>query len=191
MSDTPRTDAAEIVQIFVNHPELRTNRVPTEFARQLERELADRREWSSKLADVADDLRAELAETAKNYRCLAELLDGHDATECRENLLVLKSDLKRMEGFAKTYRLRADEAEVKLAAERALPANLLDVHAICDQRDKALEDLHRERALADRLAASLDISQEHHAEGTDMPYDEAHTAERALEAWKEARRGTN
>jgi hypothetical protein len=143
MSDTPRTDAAEIVQIFVNHPELRTNRVPTEFARQLERELADRREWSSKLADTADDLRSELAETAKDYRCLAELLDGHDATECRANLVKLKAEL---------------------AAERAL---------------------------ADRLAASLYISQEHHAEGTDMPYDEAHTAERALEAWKEARRGTN
>lgn len=137
---TPRTDAAEIVQIFVNHPELRTNRVPVDFARQLERELADSRAWSSKLADVADDLRAELAETASDYRCLAELLDGHDATECRANLVKLKADL---------------------AAERAL---------------------------ADSPAASLDISQEHHAEGTKMPYDEAHTAERALEAWKEARR---
>jgi hypothetical protein len=161
MSDTPRTDAAEIVQIFVNHPELRTNRVPTEFARQLERELADSQAWSSKLADVADDLRAELAETAKDYRCLAELLDGHDATECRANLVKLQAEL---------------------AAERALPANLLDVHAICDQRDKALEDLHRERVLADRLARELESWSRIAGDYTPMDADEA------LAAWKEARR---
>lgn len=43
-----------------------------DFARQMERELADRREWSSKLADVADDLRAELAAE----RALADRLAG-------------------------------------------------------------------------------------------------------------------
>jgi chromosome segregation ATPase len=32
------------------------------FSRELERELDEAREWSSKLADLADDLRAELAE---------------------------------------------------------------------------------------------------------------------------------
>jgi hypothetical protein len=114
MSDTPRTDAAEIVQIFVNHPELRTNRVPTEFARQLERELAELTEALAEKGQLAIDMR--------------------------------------------------------------------------NQRNRAITARDAERALADRLAASLDISQEHHAEGTDIPYDEAHTAERALEAWKEARR---
>lgn len=136
---------------------------------QLERELSDHREWSSKLADAADDLRSELAETAKDYLCLAELLDGHDATECRENLLVLKSDLKRMEGFAKTYRLRADEAEDKLAAERAL---------------------------ADRLAEALNESTE--GFGDRMSCEEScqcagrrivKVNKEAISAWKEARRG--
>ena len=37
----------------------------TSLGRELERELADAREWSSKLADVADELRAELAEIAE------------------------------------------------------------------------------------------------------------------------------
>jgi hypothetical protein len=121
---------------------------------KLKRELAAAKDgWRDEICKAQADMRrAETmlnderkhrAEAQSDYRCLAELLDGHDATECRANL-------------------------VKLQAELAA-----------------------ERALADRLAASLDISQEHHAEGTDMPYDEAHTAERALEAWKEARRGTN
>jgi hypothetical protein len=35
----------------------------------------------------------ELAETRKDYKCLAELLDGHDATECRSNLLRMKQEL--------------------------------------------------------------------------------------------------
>ncbi len=34
--------------------------------------------------------REELVETRKDFMCLAELLDGHDATECRMNLVRLK-----------------------------------------------------------------------------------------------------
>jgi hypothetical protein len=36
--------------------------------------------------------RAEITETQQDYNCLAELLDGHDATECRMNLVRLKED---------------------------------------------------------------------------------------------------
>lgn len=40
-------------------------------------------------------LKRELDETRKDYKCLAELLDGHDATECRANLLRMKQELAR------------------------------------------------------------------------------------------------
>lgn len=121
MTDTPRTDAVA----HAGHNESVYIARMTYLARELERELADRRAWSSKLADVADDLRAELAaakdgwtdeickaqadmrraetmlnderkhraEAQSDYRCLADLLDGHDATECRANLVKLKADL--------------------------------------------------------------------------------------------------
>ena len=86
--------------------------------------------------------------------------------------------------------------EGELAAERALPANLLDVHAICDQRDKATEDLHRERALADRLAGWMEDHRKnwqwHKVDPSCdcedcvflVPFDEA------LAAWKGARNET-
>jgi hypothetical protein len=51
-------------------------------ARTLERELTAARE--------------ELVETRKDFMCLAELLDGHDATECRMNLVRLKEQLDRL-----------------------------------------------------------------------------------------------
>lgn len=72
----------------------------------------------------------------------------------------------------------ARQLERELAAERALPANLLDVHAICDQRDKAVEDLQRERALADRLAGAM----------FGCPSAEA---DNALAAWKASRDPNN
>jgi chromosome segregation ATPase len=50
--------------------------------RQLERELTAARE--------------ELVETRKDFMCLAELLDGHDATECRMNLVRLKEQRDRL-----------------------------------------------------------------------------------------------
>ena len=147
MRDTPTPRVGEQIVYLLDDTMNEVEAVPAEFARQLERELAELKDkfdggqmaHAATLADLRD-CKEQLAETSRDFRCLAELLDGHDATECRANLVKLKADL---------------------AAERAL---------------------------ADRLAASLDISQEHHAEGTKMPYDEAHTAERALEAWKEARK---
>lgn len=124
MSDTPRTDAAEIVQIFVNHPELRTNRVPVEFARQLERENQTFRnaqkaceDCDAPRVDRIAELERELAETAKDYRCLADLLDGHDATECRANLRKLKDAVQTLNDCA-------DYLNRRLAEERALADRL-------------------------------------------------------------------
>jgi len=193
----------------------------------------------SRCTDLESDLAGqakEYGEAIRDYRCLAELLDGHDATECRANLVkikaelaelraifpaiceaigngsfcstqssveflrevpkevrlvvtglrldlarekiraeengklahdaaiqlaaereqvaILRSDCKRLEGFTKTYRLRADENGDKLAAERAL---------------------------ADKLGRSL----ERHEKASGWL---SSTQRQALDAWKEARR---
>jgi len=69
--------------------------------------------------------RAELSETQKDYMCLAELLDGHDATECRMNLVRLKGQrdslaeaLERLEKTAGLPGLHDDPARIK--ARKAL-----------------------------------------------------------------------
>jgi hypothetical protein len=56
---------------------------------------------------------------------VAMLMTSHgeierELADLREQIAILRSDEKRLMQFAKTYRLRADEAEAKLAAERAL-----------------------------------------------------------------------
>lgn len=65
-SDTPRTDA-----LLVTFIETRTDAI---MAFQT-------------VTQLAKDLERELNEANKDYMCLAELLDGHDATECRMNLI--------------------------------------------------------------------------------------------------------
>ena len=86
---TPRTDAAEIVQIFVNHPELRTNRVPVDFARQLERELGSPTDlpdanttaharinwWKQR----CDDLNEQLAAGVRGAELIARMLSDERA----------------------------------------------------------------------------------------------------------------
>lgn len=57
-TSTPRTDAIA----HRGYNESAYIAEMTDLARELERELFACREWSSKLADVADDLRAELAD---------------------------------------------------------------------------------------------------------------------------------
>jgi len=59
-----------------------------EFSRTLERELTT-------VTEQLTAAREELVETRKDFMCLAELLDGHDATECRMNLVRLKSRIGR------------------------------------------------------------------------------------------------
>jgi hypothetical protein len=62
--------------------------------------------------------REELVETRKDFMCLAELLDGHDATECRMNLVRLKEQLDRLaEAIRKhktTLRFAPDFCDVEL-----------------------------------------------------------------------------
>lgn len=81
MSDTPRTDEATRMA-FANE-----YMVPTEFAQQLERELAD---------------------VNADYMALARQLDGHDATECLLNLNRLKTELaearKQRDMLAEAFR---------------------------------------------------------------------------------------
>jgi chromosome segregation ATPase len=79
-----------------------------DYAKTLQRERDEVRKWSSKLADVGDDLRAELDEAREqrdeveaDYKCLAELLDGHDSTECRMNLVRLK---EQHDSLTETFR---------------------------------------------------------------------------------------
>jgi len=110
---TPRTDAAEF-----NRHSLLSERppqvVPADFARQLERENQTFRaaqkaceDCDAPRVDRIDELERELA---------AE----------REQVAILQSDEKRLVGFAKTYRLRADELADKLAAERDLADSLAE-----------------------------------------------------------------
>lgn len=167
MSDTPRTNA-EWRSITVSSPWDAAAEQMAQHARQLERELAD----------------------------------------LNDQITILRSDEKRLEGFAKTYRLRADEAEDQLAAltceegelwelrqanarMRNNLASLSKLHAV--EMSKAQESFERElaaeRALADRLALSLDIAlgdwSELYATHETPAYDEAQVT---LAAWKEARR---
>jgi small-conductance mechanosensitive channel len=69
---------------------------------------------------VSDDEFAELVESSNSpaAKRIAEL--ERELEQEREQVTILRSDEKRLMQFAKTYRLRADEAEAKLAAERAL-----------------------------------------------------------------------
>ena len=55
------------------------------------------------------------------------------------------------------------------------------------QADKASRELAAERALADRLAASLEVLLEYAETGEVADHADTHTAERAAAAWKEAR----
>lgn len=92
MSDTPRTEA-EWQSITVSAPWDAAADQMAQHARQLERELAGAHERCTELeADLADQVKQH-GDTIRDYRCLASLLDGHDATECRANLEKLQADL--------------------------------------------------------------------------------------------------
>lgn len=71
-TSTPRTDAIA----HRGYNESAYIAEMTDLARQLERELFACREWSSKLADVADDLRADLATERELADRLALELEG-------------------------------------------------------------------------------------------------------------------
>jgi hypothetical protein len=84
-------------------------------------------QWSFPLRDLAQELERELAESTESLAFQTQLnrevielekkTFGELAAE-REQITILRSDEKRLVGFTKTYRLRADEAEAKLEQER-------------------------------------------------------------------------
>lgn len=95
MSDTPTPRVDEQIVYLLDDTMNEVEAVPAEFARQLERELAGAYERCTQLeADLADQVKQH-GDTIRDYRCLASLLDGHDATECRANLVKLKQDLEQ------------------------------------------------------------------------------------------------
>jgi hypothetical protein len=100
MTPTPRTDAA------IAASDGQWSFVLRDLAQELERELAE----STESLAFQTQLNREVIELEK--KTLAEL-----AAE-REQITILRSDQKRLVGFTKTYRLRADEAEAKLEQER-------------------------------------------------------------------------
>jgi chromosome segregation ATPase len=67
---------------------------------------------------VSDDEFADLVESGNSpaVKRIAEL--ERELEQEREQVAILRSDEKRLTQFAKTYRLRADEAEAKLEQER-------------------------------------------------------------------------
>ena len=100
MSDTPTPRVGEQIVYLLDDTMNEVEAVPAEFARQLERELAGAHERCTELeADLADQVKQH-GDTIRDYRCLAELLDGHDATECRANLVRLKADLSAERALA-------------------------------------------------------------------------------------------
>lgn len=102
-----------------------------------------------------------------------------------EQVAILRSDERRLRQFAKDYRLRADEAEDQLTAN----------HEATKLMGKWLE---AERELADRLAETLRFIDKEcdWNEGGDygsVTYGDNRigpACDKALAAWKEARRGT-
>lgn len=87
---TPRTDAENDTQAEL---------AAWELLQECRRELADAKTWSSKLADVADDLRAELEDAREQRDRLAEALrkikkwgcaQGHCAEIAQEALATME-----------------------------------------------------------------------------------------------------
>lgn len=91
-TSTPRTDAENDTQAEL---------AAWELLQECRRELADAKAWSSKLADVADDLRADLEDAREQRDRLAEALHamlsevGNDYLACKQEA---REALATMEG---------------------------------------------------------------------------------------------
>jgi hypothetical protein len=107
---TPRTDYFTKTAYDTDIDDYVAYNKAVAFAQNLERELTaaldastqwEAEAWrSDELLEQRDNeltaARKELVETRKDFMCLAELLDGHDATECRMNLVRLKEQRDRL-----------------------------------------------------------------------------------------------
>lgn len=93
MNDTPRTEAK--TQVFGRNPDESEEFVPSEFARELERENTA--------------LRAKVAEQGLSLACLADEILGENAADRRDQTLV-----------AVGCQMARQNAELKLAFEAAI-----------------------------------------------------------------------
>jgi chromosome segregation ATPase len=105
---------------------------------------------------------------------VAMLMTSHgelerELADLREQVAILRSDEKRLMQFAKTYRLRADEAEAKLEQER---------------QDRKQADLDALRALGERNDARAELAVWHH-EAKRLGAELAKFDETAIEWWCE------
>ena len=126
---TPRTDA--IADRFpqpgqppgIEWPEI----VPADTARELERELTA---WHTELSKVMPPDFKDWWENSKaEWPLVARLViegKNRELAAKDEEITILRSDEKRLVGFAKTYRARADDLDDTLAAERALADRLAE-----------------------------------------------------------------
>jgi hypothetical protein len=130
MNDNPRTDAIA----HRGYNESAYIAEMTGLSRQLERENQTFRaaqkaceDCDAPRVDRIAELERELAESAQSLAFQTQLnrevieLEKKTFAELaaeREQITILRSDQKRLVGFTKTYRLRADEAEAKLEQER-------------------------------------------------------------------------
>ncbi len=131
---TPRTDEFSKTAYDTDIDDYVAYNKAVAFAQNLERELTaaldastqwEAEAWrSDELLEQRDNeltaAREELVETRKDFMCLAELLDGHDATECRMNLVRLKEQRDRLEeALANIARQNLSEEMDDHSCERA------------------------------------------------------------------------
>lgn len=120
MSDTPRTDAAQTHAIEHDGSISRIGRVPVDFARQLEAELAT--------AKAVNDLNVQSIEKgrAENKQLKAELADATALLEVRDTsikslmseLTEAREELAFAKSMWKAFQERADNAAPDQIAER-------------------------------------------------------------------------
>lgn len=110
MSKTPKTDALRLKMAQLGWPPDAEPVATIMLSHsQLESDLDLTQQTGLQIWKANERLKSELAETSKDYRCLAELLDGHDATECRANLVKLKADLQAERELADRLALTLDD----------------------------------------------------------------------------------
>lgn len=139
---TPRTDAigeSDSHKFDYDDVPIECYHRMSDFARQLERELAELRKNTSELIaslqTETDSVERELADKSESLafqtQLNREVIEREKQTHAalaaeREQVAILRSDEKRLVAFAKTYRMNAEILSDKLASERELADRLAD-----------------------------------------------------------------
>jgi hypothetical protein len=140
---TPRTDYFTKTAYDTDIDDYVAYNKAVAFAQNLERELTaaldastqwEAEAWrSDELLEQRDNeltaARKELVETRKDFMCLAELLDGHDATECRMNLVRLKEQRDRLADLVKQFIYILDITEESDSGRLFHPTNITSCRA--------------------------------------------------------------